>query len=67
MLDARPKSVFIFARGPKPAVRRCSRETKACPYQSVNIHPIIVCGTPSETFDPIVASIANKAMRYSRT
>ncbi|CAB3707229.1 hypothetical protein LMG24238_03969 [Paraburkholderia sediminicola] len=57
----------VFIHGDRGVGKSSLGATAAYQYQSADNGPIIVGGTPDETFDSLIASIANKAMGYSRT
>lgn len=64
-LCAPGRNIFIF--GDRGVGKSSLAATAAYEYQSADNRPIVVGGSPNETFDSIVANIANQAMGYSRT
>lgn len=64
-LCAPGRNVFIY--GDRGVGKSSLAATAAYEYQSSDNRPIIVGGSPNETFESIIANIANQAMGYSRT
>jgi hypothetical protein len=64
-LSAPGRNIFIY--GDRGVGESSLGATAAYEYQSSDNKPIIVGGSPNETFDSIIANIANQAMSYSRT
>jgi uncharacterized protein len=64
-LCAPGRNIFIY--GDRGVGKSSLAATAAYQYQSSDSRPIVVGGSPDETFDSIVANIANQAMGYSRT
>ena len=64
-LSAPGRNIFIY--GDRGVGKSSLGATAAYEYQSADNKPIIVGGSPNETFDSIIANIANQAMSYSRT
>ncbi|RQM59623.1 MULTISPECIES: AAA family ATPase [Burkholderia] len=64
-LSAPGRNIFIY--GDRGVGKSSLGATAAYEYQSADNRPIVVGGSPNETFDSIIATIANQAMGYSRT
>lgn len=64
-LCAPGRNVFIY--GDRGVGKSSLAATAAYQYQSVDNVPIVVGGSPDESFDSIIANIANQAMGFSRT
>ncbi|KWC05389.1 AAA family ATPase [Burkholderia ubonensis] len=64
-LSASGRNIFIY--GDRGVGKSSLGVTAAHEYQSSDNMPIIVGGSPNETFNSIIANIANQAIGYSRT
>ncbi|WP_321882745.1 ATP-binding protein [Burkholderia cepacia] len=64
-LCAPGRNIFIY--GDRGVGKSSLAATAAYQYQSSDNAPIVVGGSPDETFDSIIANIANQAMGFSRT